>query len=74
MLSREAEVLDVAKEEVPGYSTFVNLLDYTACVLPVTNADKKLDVPDEEGTAWGVEDKKVRAACEYFRYELMDEG
>ncbi|KAL8646563.1 MAG: hypothetical protein Q9210_006066 [Variospora velana] len=29
-----------------GYSSIVNLLDYTACTLPVTTADKNIDVLD----------------------------
>ncbi|CAM1508942.1 Fc.00g026810.m01.CDS01 [Cosmosporella sp. VM-42] len=30
-----------------GYSVIVNVLDYPAAVLPVTTADKSVDVPDE---------------------------
>ncbi|MCJ1309737.1 Acetamidase [Agyrium rufum] len=30
-----------------GYSTFVNLLDYTSCVVPVTTVDKSIDKRDE---------------------------
>jgi len=30
-----------------GYSTFVNLLDYSACTIPVTTADETIDVPDK---------------------------
>ncbi|KAL8924465.1 MAG: hypothetical protein Q9172_002676 [Xanthocarpia lactea] len=29
-----------------GYTAFVNLLDYTACTLPVTTVDKSVDVTD----------------------------
>jgi amidase len=29
-----------------GYSTFVNMLDYTSVVVPVTNVDKEVDVVD----------------------------
>ncbi|KAH8816091.1 amidase signature domain-containing protein [Xylogone sp. PMI_703] len=43
----------------PAYSMFVNLLDYTASVFPVTNADKNIDVVDKGYTPKNEYDKKV---------------
>ena len=31
-----------------GYTTFVNLLDYTSCTIPVTTADEQIDIRDEQ--------------------------
>ena len=47
-----------------GYSTFVNLLDYTSCVFPVTTADKNVDVMDKDFRPLSDEDKEVAAGCE----------
>ena len=49
-----------------GYSTFVNLLDYTSCVFPVTTADKNVDVMDKDFRPLSDEDKEVAAGCEYI--------
>ncbi|KAG0651309.1 Acetamidase [Hyphodiscus hymeniophilus] len=43
----------------PGYSAWVNLLDYSAAVLPVTTADKSIDVVDEEYKPMNEPDMKV---------------
>lgn len=49
-----------------GYSSFVNLLDYTTTVFPVTRADKDIDVP-QPGTGFLSElDQKVHAQCEWI--------
>ncbi|OCK72930.1 putative general amidase GmdA [Lepidopterella palustris CBS 459.81] len=42
-----------------GYTTFVNLLDYTAVVVPVTTVDKKIDVADVEYTPRNEPDRAV---------------
>jgi len=42
-----------------GYSTWVNLLDYSAAVLPVTTVDKTVDVVDEEYKPISAADEKV---------------
>ena len=49
-----------------GYSTFVNLLDYTSCVFPVTTADKNIDVMDEDFRPLSDEDKEVAAGCKHM--------
>ncbi|KAB8293877.1 hypothetical protein EYC80_009356 [Monilinia laxa] len=42
-----------------AYSTFVNLLDYSAAILPVTTVDKNIDLFDHEYTPLNAEDEKV---------------
>ena len=46
-----------------GYSIFVNTLDYTAVVLPVTNVDKNIDKPIENFQPVGPEDKATQETC-----------
>jgi amidase len=46
-----------------GYSTFVNVLDYTSVVVPVTNADKNVDKVDEGYSPISDADKKVFESC-----------
>lgn len=53
-----------AKRVMPGLSTWVNLLDYTAAVLPVTLVDKNIDVVDEGYKPLNDQDEKVFLACE----------
>ena len=53
-----------------GYSTIVNLLDYTACVVPVTTADKNTDLPEKDFKPLSDEDKKVAHACRFFYYDF----
>ena len=48
-----------------GYSTFVNLLDYTSCVIPVTTADQNTDVMDKEFEPLSDEDRAVADLCPY---------
>jgi amidase len=43
-----------------GYSTWVNTLDYTSVVVPVTNADKSVDKKDEGYKAIDEQDKKIQ--------------
>ena len=52
-----------------GYSTIINGLDYTACVIPVTTVDKKIDVAREEEYLNDL-DKKVAEGCEYREFLL----
>ncbi|KAL8853963.1 MAG: hypothetical protein Q9221_001271 [Calogaya cf. arnoldii] len=42
-----------------GYSSIVNVLDYTSCTLPVTTVDKSIDVLDPSFKPVGDLDKKV---------------
>ncbi|KAI4162301.1 MAG: hypothetical protein LQ342_004015 [Letrouitia transgressa] len=46
-----------------GYSMIVNLLDYSACTLPVTTADQEVDVADEGFEPVSDLDKKVAEYC-----------
>lgn len=47
-----------------GYSTFVNLLDYTSVIVPVTNVDKAVDKVDEGYKPINDQDKGVHESCE----------
>ncbi|MCJ1303695.1 Acetamidase [Hypocenomyce scalaris] len=42
-----------------GYSTVINTLDYTSCVIPVTIADKSIDELDKGFKPANAEDKRV---------------
>lgn len=46
-----------------GYSVFVNLLDYTAVVLPATKVDKNVDKVNEEYDAVGKIDQDTQNDC-----------
>ncbi len=46
-----------------GYSSVVNALDYTACVLPVTTVDKNIDTVDSSLNPLSETDKKVAETC-----------
>ena len=48
-----------------GYSTYVNLLDYTSCVIPVTTVDKKIDVIDKNFKPVSEQDQKVWNDCKF---------
>ena len=56
---------DPNKRVMPGYSTWVNLLDYSAAVLPVTTVDKSVDVVDEGYKPISAADEKVWKSCEF---------
>lgn len=45
------------------YSTFVNVIDYPSVVIPVTNADKNIDVPDTAYQPLNETDKLVQDDC-----------
>lgn len=49
-----------------GYSTWVNVLDYTSVTVPITNVDKAVDVRDEGYTPVSDTDKQIQEDCEYF--------
>jgi amidase len=53
-----------------GYSTWVNVLDYTAVTVPVTNVDKSVDVRDKEYTPLNDTDKQIQDDCKYLRPRL----
>jgi amidase len=46
-----------------GYSVFVNVLDYTSVVVPVTQVDKKVDVKREGFEPVDETDRKVQENC-----------
>ena len=47
-----------------GYTMIVNLLDYTASSIPVTTADKSVDVVDPGFKPLNELDEKVMKTCE----------
>ena len=49
-----------------SYSTWVNLLDYSSCVVPVTTVDKSVDGVIEDFKPLSDEDKEIMADCEFF--------
>ncbi|CRG85245.1 amidase [Talaromyces islandicus] len=51
-----------------GYATVVNLLDFTSVVVPVTFADKKVDVKDEKYVPMNDTDKLVQAEYDADAY------
>jgi amidase len=52
-----------AKRILPGMSTWINLLDYSASVLPVTLVDKNIDVVDPGYKPLNAIDEKIQKAC-----------
>ena len=46
-------------------STWVNLLDYTASVFPVTKVDKSIDLADDAYKPLNELDKKVQDSCKF---------
>lgn len=55
-----------AKRTLPGMTTWVNLLDYSTTVLPVTLVDKKIDVVNPEYKPLSAIDEKIQKACGFF--------
>lgn len=49
-----------------GYTAIVNLLDYTACTLPVTTADKNIDVAVASFKPVSDLDRQVAGDCTSF--------
>lgn len=47
-----------------GYSSIVNVLDYSACTLPVTTADQDVDLADPSFKPVSETDRKVAQTCE----------
>lgn len=45
------------------YTTFVNLLDYSSCTIPVTTVDPKVDVKDEDYKPRNEQDRLVTEIC-----------
>jgi amidase len=55
-------------KRVPPASGWVNLLDYSAAVLPVTLVDKNIDVVDVGYQPRNPTDEKIYKGCEFFLY------
>jgi len=55
-----------------GYSTWVNALDYTSVVVPVTNVDKLVDTVDVEYKAIDEQDGEIQGDCESIASFLYD--
>lgn len=45
------------------YTTFVNLLDYSSCTIPVTTVDPKVDVKDADYKPRNEQDRLVAESC-----------
>ncbi|KAJ9315160.1 hypothetical protein DTO271D3_4613 [Paecilomyces variotii] len=52
-----------------GYTSFLNVLDYSTVVIPVTRADKAIDVPYTGDAFFGETDKKVQAEYDAEIYD-----
>ena len=46
-----------------GYSSIINFLDYTSCVIPVTTADQKVDMIDKDFKPLNDLDKAIAGLC-----------
>jgi amidase len=53
-----------AKRVILGLSVWVNFLDYSTSILPVTLVDKNVDVVDEGYTPMNSQDEKIHLGCE----------
>lgn len=47
-----------------GYTTFLSVLDYTGVAIPVTNADKQVDVARANYEPLNEVDKEIQSQCE----------
>lgn len=54
------------KYRYTGYTTFVNILDYTSLVIPTTNADKTVDTAQPTSEFLSETDRQVHSECKYF--------
>jgi amidase len=53
------------KRVLPGLSAWVNLLDYSSIILPVTLVDKNIDIVDAGYTPKNPTDEKIHRGCEF---------
>ncbi len=51
---------------IPDYTTIFNLLDYTAVTVPISFADKKIDIADESYKPISEVDEKNWEACKLY--------
>ena len=49
-----------------GYTSIINILDYPACVIPITNVDPKLDVVDTKFKPLGTQDEEISRICKIY--------
>ena len=72
--------LDAGKKTVIAYTECINLMDYSVAVIPVTEADKLIDLFDNDYQALNVDDRKNWQACKFgphanlrypFGFELL---
>lgn len=57
-----------AKYTYLTYSSFVNVLDYTSVVVPVTQVDKRVDRRDEGFRAVDEVDRETQETCKFLRW------
>ncbi len=56
----------------PGYTVWVNLLDYSAAVLPITTVDKTVDIVDEGYQPINDVDEKIWKSCKFhFHFNFI---
>ena len=54
-----------------AYTECINLLDYSVAVIPVTKADKSIDLFDHSYEPLNDKDRNNWLACKYSRYLLL---
>lgn len=59
-----------AKYRYIGYSSFVNVLDYTSAIIPVTTADQTVDDVLPIDDFLSKTDELVRSECEFPLYDI----
>lgn len=70
LLLAQANCSPYSSRVMSGYAMFVNLLDYTASVIPVTTVDKNIDVVDAKFTPLNDKDAVVAKICKYSMYDM----
>lgn len=53
-----------------GYASAINLLDFTSVVVPVTFADKSIDIKNEDFRPLNDLDALVQEECEYLCFDF----
>jgi amidase len=48
------------------YTCFVNVLDYTSVIFPVTHVDQTIDVVDTSLEPFSATDKKIQDMCKFY--------
>ena len=51
-----------------GYSIIINVLDYTACTVPVTHSNQNTDTANGDFKAASELDQDIRATCRFSFY------